>query len=135
MTGSRTVYGSRGRPVLAGLRYRGRQGMWAWLLHRTTGLGILLFLLLHIFDIFLLGFGPDVFNQLLFIYSAWWARLLEVFLLFGVLFHALNGLRLIIQDFWPGLWRYERQMILAEAAVFVPVFLWGAYIFLLPLFD
>src|SRR5690606_40253944 len=90
MTGTRTVY-SRGRPILQGLRYRGRQGMWAWLLHRTTGLGILLFLLLHIFDIFLVAFGPEVFNALLFIYRAWWARVLEVFLLFGVLFHALNG--------------------------------------------
>lgn len=126
---------SRGRPILQGLRYRGGQGMWAWLLHRTTGLGILLFLLLHIFDIFLMGFGPGVFNELLFIYSAWWARVLEVFLLFGVLFHALNGLRLIIQDFWPPLWRYERQMILAEALVFLPLFLWGTYVFLQPLFG
>ncbi|MFO7260117.1 MAG: succinate dehydrogenase, cytochrome b556 subunit [bacterium] len=134
MTGTRTVY-SRGRPILQGLRYRGRQGMWAWLLHRTTGLGILLFLLLHIFDIFLVAFGPEVFNALLFIYRAWWARVLEVFLLFGVLFHALNGLRLIIQDFWPALWRYERQMILAETIVFVPLFLWGTYVFLKPLFG
>lgn len=109
--------------------------MWAWLLHRTTGLGILLFLLLHIFDIFLIAFGPEVFNALLFIYRAWWARVLEVFLLFGVLFHALNGLRLIIQDFWPALWRYERQMILAETIVFVPLFLWGTYVFLKPLFG
>jgi len=109
--------------------------MWAWLLHRTTGLGILLFLLLHIFDIFLVAFGPEVFNALLFIYSAWWARVLEVFLLFGVLFHALNGARLIIQDFWPSLWRYERQMILAEAIIFVPLFLWGTYVFLQPLFG
>src|SRR5690606_41463547 len=116
MTGTRTVY-SRGRPILQGLRYRGRQGMWAWLLHRTTGLGILLFLLLHIFDIFLVAFGPEVFNALLFIYRAWWARVLEVFLLFGVLFHALNGLRLIIQDFWPALWRYERQMRSEERRV------------------
>lgn len=134
MASTRTVY-HRGRPILEGLRYRGREGMIVWILHRATGLGVLLFLLLHIFDIFLLGFGPEVFNQLLFLYSAWWARALEVFLLFGVLFHAVNGARIIIQDFWPGLWRYERELIWLELGLFVPVFLAGAYIFLKPLFD
>jgi succinate dehydrogenase / fumarate reductase cytochrome b subunit len=133
MTGTRTVY-RQGRPILDGLRYRGREGMFAWLLHRTTGVGIVLFLLVHIFDIFLLGFGPEVFNSLLFLYHAWWARILEVFLLFGVLFHALNGTRIIVQDFWPKLWRYERQLIWAETGIFVPIFLWGTYVFLLPLF-
>ncbi|MBI4409797.1 MAG: succinate dehydrogenase, cytochrome b556 subunit [Gemmatimonadetes bacterium] len=121
--------------MLAGLRYRGREGMWTWILHRATGLGILGFLLLHIFDIFLVGFGPGLFEELLFLYRAWWARMLEVFLLFGVLFHALNGARIIVQDFWPKLWRWERQLVWLEAAVFVPVFLWGAFLFLRPLFD
>lgn len=130
----RTVY-SRGRPILEGLRYRGRQGFFAWLLHRASGIGVLLFLLLHIFDIFLLGFGPEVFNELLIFYTAWWARILEVFLLFGLLFHAVNGARIIVQDFWPKLWRYERQMVLAELVIFVPVFIWGAVMFLLPLFE
>lgn len=131
---TRTVY-RRGRLVLEGLRYRGREGMFAWLLHRATGLGVLFFLLLHIFDIFLLGFGPGVFNELLFIYRAWWARVLEVFLLFGVLFHALNGLRVIVQDFWPRLWEHERKLVWAEAAVFLPLFVWGTALFLGPLFE
>lgn len=109
--------------------------MLSWILHRVTGVGILLFLVLHIFDIFLLGFGPDVFNELLFIYSAWWARILEVFLLFGVLFHAVNGARIIIQDFSPRLWRYERQMIWAEVAIVLPLLVWGSYVFLRPLFG
>ena len=61
---TRTVY-RRGRPILEGLRYRGREGMIAWLLHRASGLGVLLFLALHIVDIFLLAFGPDIFNALL----------------------------------------------------------------------
>lgn len=131
---TRTVY-RRGRLVLEGLRYRGREGMFAWLLHRATGLGVLFFLLLHIFDIFLLGFGPGVFNELLFIYRAWWARVLEVFLLFGVLFHALNGLRIIVQDFWPRLWEHERKLVWAEAVVFLPLFVWGTALFLRPLFE
>ncbi|HEX7049607.1 MAG TPA: hypothetical protein VF188_05295 [Longimicrobiales bacterium] len=131
---TRTVY-RRGSPILEGLRYRGREGMLAWLLHRTTGLGVLLFLALHIVDIFTLGFGPGVFDELLIIYHAWWGRILTVFLLFGLLFHAVNGARIIIQDFWPKTWPYERTLIRIEAAIFLPVFLWGAYRFLLPLFG
>jgi succinate dehydrogenase / fumarate reductase, cytochrome b subunit len=133
-TGGRTVY-YRGRPILQGLRYRGREGMFAWILHRTTGLGVLLFLLLHIFDIFLMGFGPDLFDELLFIYKAWWARVLTVFLIFGVMFHALNGARIIIQDFSPRLWKYERQLIWTEAAILVPIMAWGGFIVLSPLWS
>ena len=129
----RTVY-RRGMPILEGLRYRGREGMFAWLLHRATGLGILLFLLLHVFDIFLLAFGPELFEELLVLYHSWWGRILTVFLLFGVLFHALNGARIIVQDFWPRLWPYQRRLIWIETAIFLPVFLWGAYIFLRPIF-
>lgn len=133
-TGTRTVY-QRGRPILQGLRYRGREGMLAWILHRTTGIGLVLFLLLHIFDVFLLGFGPEIFDHLLFLYHAWWARILEVFLLFGLLFHALNGARIIIQDFSPRLWRYERQLIWAVAAILVPVMIVGGYTFLRPIWT
>lgn len=131
---TRTVY-RRGVPILEGLRYRGREGMFAWLLHRASGLGILLFLALHIVDIFLMAFGPEVFNELLVLYHSAPGRILTVFLLFGVLFHALNGFRIIVQDFWPKLWPYERQLIWVEAAIFIPIFLWGAYQFLLPIFT
>ncbi|HWV58075.1 MAG TPA: succinate dehydrogenase, cytochrome b556 subunit [Longimicrobiales bacterium] len=134
MTELRTVY-RRGRPVLEGLRYRGREGFYTWILHRATGLGVLFFLLLHIFDIFLIGFGAETFNSLLVIYTAPWARIMEVFLLFGLLFHALNGLRIIVQDFVPGLWRYERQLIWVEVVVLLPILAWGTYVFLSPLFS
>ena len=43
--------------------YKGQSGMWSWLLHRVTGLGILLFLFVHIVDISLLGFGPVVYDD------------------------------------------------------------------------
>lgn len=85
------------------LRYRGGTGQWAWAIHRAAGLGVLLFLILHILDIFAASFGPGLFNDLLFIYKAWPFRILEVALLFGLLYHALNGLRIILADFIPML--------------------------------
>jgi len=48
--------------------YRGGPGMVAWALHRVAGVGVALFLALHIFDIFLMHFGPGIFDELLFLY-------------------------------------------------------------------
>jgi succinate dehydrogenase / fumarate reductase cytochrome b subunit len=45
------------------LRYRGGSGQWTWLLHRAAGLGVVLFLTLHIFDIWLIGLGRDTFER------------------------------------------------------------------------
>lgn len=117
------------------IAYRGGLGMLMWALHRVTGVGILLFLILHIVDIFLLSFGPDLFNELLVIYHAPWARVMEVFLLFAVLFHALNGLRIAIQDFWPGAWLVERKLVITELVIFTILFIPGAWLMLRPLFG
>ncbi len=80
--------------------YKGQSGMWAWLLHRITGIGILLFLLIHIVDISLLGFGPVVYNDGIRLFDFWIARLLSLAVIAAVLFHAFNGVRVMIIDFW-----------------------------------
>lgn len=129
----------REAPTFGGLRawltYRGGLGMLMWALHRLAGIGILLFLSLHVVDIFLLTFGEELFNELLVIYTAPWARPLEVLLLFGVLFHALNGLRIILQDFFPRLMMYQTRLIVAELVVFLAVFLPSAWVVIRPLFE
>ncbi|MFW6192974.1 MAG: succinate dehydrogenase, cytochrome b556 subunit [Gemmatimonadota bacterium] len=116
------------------ITYRGGMGMALWALHRAAGLGILLFLALHIVDIFLLGFGEEVFNELLVIYTSPWARVMEVFLLFGVLFHALNGLRIILQDFFTEAMGAHDTLVKIELVVFAVVFLPCAWLMLKPLF-
>lgn len=115
------------------LSYRGGVGMLFWALHRAAGLGILLFLSLHIVDIFLLAFGEEVFNELLVIYTSPPARVMEVFLLFGVLFHALNGLRIIVQDFSTRAMEAQRTLIAVEVVVFLLVFLPSAWLMIEPL--
>lgn len=116
------------------LRYRGREGQWSWLLHRASGLGVMLFLLLHITDIFLVSLGADVFNSVLFIYKAPPFRVLEVFLIFGVLFHAINGLRIIVVDFWPSMGRFQHWMVWIEAVIVAAVFIPAAVVTLSPIF-
>ncbi|PYV27997.1 MAG: succinate dehydrogenase, cytochrome b556 subunit [Acidobacteria bacterium] len=104
------------------LTYRGKSGQWAWMLHRLTGLGVLLFLLIHIADIALVGWGPQVFDKFLVIYRAPFFRVGEVLLAGAVLYHALNGIRVTIIDFWPAATAVHRRLIYAVAVVFAVVF-------------
>src|SRR5438477_13035127 len=82
------------------IMYKGQSGMWSWLLHRVTGLAILLFLLIHIVDVSLLGFGPSVYNEGIMFFDSVIVRLLSLSLIAAVLYHALNGVRIIVIDFW-----------------------------------
>lgn len=105
------------------LRYRGGVGQWAWAINRVAGLGVLLFLALHIFDIFLAGFGPGLFNDLLFLYKGPAARILDIFLVFGLLYHGINGLRLILQDFKPSMAQVNNQLFNIQMVVFLVLYI------------
>lgn len=105
--------------------YRGGEGQIAWMLHRITGLGVFLFLALHIVDIFLMSFGPDIFEALLFIYHKFVFKLTIVFGLYlGAMYHGLNGMRIVIMDFWPSLGSKQdlvyRIQLLVFAVIYVP---------------
>ena len=113
--------------IWQGITYRGREGHYAWLLHRVGGLGIMAFLLLHILDIFLVGFGPEVFGKFLILYTWPPFKIAELGLIFGVVYHAFNGVRIIMVDFWPNRFsnlRMQRNMfrivLILTLIVFIP---------------
>jgi succinate dehydrogenase / fumarate reductase, cytochrome b subunit len=112
------------------MRYRPQPGTIAWLLHRICGVGVVLFLFLHIADITLLGWGPELFNKLLFIYRAPPFRIMEVVLLGAVLYHALNGIRIIIIDFWRTDMKWQRGLFYGELALFAVLAVPAAYLML-----
>lgn len=114
--------------------YRGQQGQWSFIFHRATGVGVLFFLFIHIVDTFLVVLGPSIYNHVIALYRAPLFRVGEVALFACVLYHALNGVRIILVDFWPRGAAYHRQMFYAVMAVFLPVFLWGSFLMLKPLF-
>jgi succinate dehydrogenase / fumarate reductase cytochrome b subunit len=103
------------------VRYRGGEGMLAWAFHRISGVAIWLFLVLHVIDIFLVGWAPDVYDTLLFIYATPPGIVMEWLLGAAVLYHALNGLRIIIMDFWPRMTRYHRQLWYACWGLFLAI--------------
>jgi succinate dehydrogenase / fumarate reductase, cytochrome b subunit len=81
--------------------YKGREGQWSWIAHRVTGVGILLFLFAHIVDTALVGWGPDAYNRVVSVYHHPIVQIMELGLVGAVIYHALNGLRIMIIDFWP----------------------------------
>ena len=89
-------------------RYRGREGMFAWAFHRIAGVAIWAFVVLHVIDIYLVGGNPGAYNELLQIYASPAGRVMEAALGAALLYHALNGLRIIVMDFWPALTRWHR---------------------------
>lgn len=103
------------------IRYRGGVGMAAWAFHRISGVAIWAFVILHVIDIFLVGAAPGVYNSLLFIYATPPGIFLEWLLGAAVLYHALNGLRIIIMDFWPRMTRYHRALWYANWVIFAMV--------------
>jgi succinate dehydrogenase / fumarate reductase cytochrome b subunit len=90
--------------------YRVSWAQLAWLGHRASGLGVLFYLFLHIVETSTVLFGPDVYNAAVGIFKNLPARLGEVLLMAALVYHALNGLRVIAMDFWPSLTVYYRPM-------------------------
>ena len=103
-----------------GLGYKGGGPMWAWLLHRTSGLAMVIFVGLHILAGFLTQqFGSEAGIAINTVYENWIFQLVIFFL---VIFHAVNGLRVVILDLWPALLEYQREAIWLQWLVFLPLY-------------
>jgi succinate dehydrogenase / fumarate reductase cytochrome b subunit len=87
----------RRRGVRGWVDPRGRRmGQWAWMINRLTGLGILLYLGLHLAVLSLLARGPDAWNGFVTLALNPIFLLMDVVLIFGLLFHGLNGIRVTL---------------------------------------
>ena len=113
--------------------YKGQSGMWSWLFHRVTGLGILLFLFIHIVDISMLGFGPRIYNDSIVLFDSVIVRLLSLALIGAIFLHAFNGVRIMLVDFWSKGVRYQRVMFVIVMALTIIVFIPTAFFVLRPL--
>lgn len=101
--------------------YRGDPGMWSWVLHRITGATIFFFLFVHVLDTALVRVSPEAYNQVIETYKTPIVGLMEVGLVAAVLFHALNGIRVILIDFWAEGPRHQKKMLIGVAAVWLIV--------------
>ncbi|RKS69378.1 succinate dehydrogenase / fumarate reductase cytochrome b subunit [Motilibacter peucedani] len=103
----------------AGTLYRGREGMWSWVAHRVTGVLVFFFLFAHVLDTALVRVDPDSYNDVIATYKNPVVNLMEVGLVGAVMFHAFNGIRLVLVDFWSKGPRYQRQMLWAVVGLWV----------------
>lgn len=111
---------------LQGLTYKGGGPMLAWLLHRITGLGIVIFVGTHVISSFTMQqFGSDLGTSVNVIYEDW---RFQIFVYFCVLFHGLNGLRIILLDIWPRFLKYQREAIWLQWLIFIPVYSLAVFI-------
>jgi succinate dehydrogenase / fumarate reductase, cytochrome b subunit len=99
--------------------YKGHPGQWSWLLHRITGVGIILFLFAHVVDTAVVGWGPQAYNRVVSVYENPFVRVLELGLVAMVLYHSFNGVKIMLIDFFPRLVKHIRTLSLATVAVFV----------------
>ncbi|WP_164517846.1 MULTISPECIES: succinate dehydrogenase, cytochrome b556 subunit [unclassified Mycobacterium] len=101
--------------------YKGDPGMWAFALHRITGATIFFFLFVHVLDTALVRVSPEAYNAVISTYKTPLVGLMELGLVAAVLFHGLNGVRLILIDFWWQGTRWHRQMLVAVGAIWLVV--------------
>ncbi|HYO87017.1 MAG TPA: succinate dehydrogenase, cytochrome b556 subunit [Candidatus Limnocylindrales bacterium] len=109
------------------LRYRGAIGQWSWVLHRITGLGVVLFVTLHVVDTSWALFYPELYVHAIASYQTPIFTIGEFFLVACVVYHAYNGIRIAVMDFRPKLWRHQQRaaiiVIILTLITLIPVFL------------
>jgi succinate dehydrogenase / fumarate reductase cytochrome b subunit len=93
--------------------------MWSWVAHRITGVALFFFLFAHVMDTAMGRVSPEAYNQAVEIYKNPVVGLMEVGLVGAFLFHALNGIRVLLVDFWANGPRFQRQMFYGVLGIWV----------------
>jgi succinate dehydrogenase / fumarate reductase cytochrome b subunit len=110
--------------------YRGDLGMWSWVAHRITGVLTFFFLFAHVLDTAVVRVSPNAYDKVIELYKNPLVNLLELGLVAAVLYHALNGIRIMLVDFWAKGPRFQRPMLWAIIVIWVLVMIPGAYFML-----
>jgi len=117
---------SRKVGLIAGAKYKGGGPMLAWILHRISGLGIIIFVTLHVLASFLTQqMGSDLGIFINIIYESIYFQL---FIVFCAIYHGVNGFRIILLDIWPRLIRYQKESTWLEWFMILPLYILTAFI-------
>lgn len=117
-----------------GTPYRGKSGQWAFITHRVTGFLVFMFLLLHVVDVSLVQ-DKHLYNEVHAVYGNVVLRLFEVGLLFALVFHALNGLRIVMIDFFPDAIRRDKTLFGIVVFLTLAAGIPGGYVILRPFIE
>jgi len=95
--------------------------MWSWVAHRITGVAIFFFLLVHVLDTALVRVSPEAYNAVMATYKNPVMGLGEAGLVAAIVYHAFNGLRIILIDFWKGGTKNQKGLLWGVIALWVIV--------------
>ena len=109
--------------------------MWSWVAHRITGVLTFFFLFAHVLDTALVRVSPESYDTVIDTYKNPVVNLLEIALVGAVLYHALNGLRIIAVDFWSTGPKLQRVMLWLIVAVWLIVMIPAAFFMLKHSYD
>ena len=113
------------------VRYRGREAQQRFMLHRLTGLGVLLFLAIHILETATVYFFPSLYEHAIAIYRTTLFGVDEMGLVFAVLDHGAKGIRISFFDWFPQLWTIERQRKIAVLTLVFTIIIWLPLVFVM----
>lgn len=109
--------------------YRWHLGTWAHAFHRISGLALTLYLTMHIYVVSSLQ-TPEGFNKTMTLVNQPMFKLAEIALWGAILYHSLNGFRLLLVDLGWGV-RRQKPLFAAVVIAGIILFLWGA----IPMFN
>jgi succinate dehydrogenase / fumarate reductase cytochrome b subunit len=113
--------------VKTNLNYKKDSGSWAWILHRITGIALIAYLFMHIFSLSPLSQGRQAFNEFMSHYTTPFFMAMEWFLFAFVLFHSLNGVRIVLVDWADGA-RYHKSLYRYSIVIGVVMFFAMGYV-------
>jgi succinate dehydrogenase / fumarate reductase cytochrome b subunit len=100
-------------------------GMWAWVLFRISGLILVAYLFVHIVIVSQAQVsGPSVLNRLFKTFDSPILVFLDFMLVSAVLYHGLNGVRIILMDLGYGIRQHKLVFlsVMIVAAGFLAAF-------------
>ncbi|MCP4361752.1 MAG: succinate dehydrogenase, cytochrome b556 subunit [Chloroflexi bacterium] len=107
------------------VRYRGRSGHWSWVAHRLSGLAILLFLIIHVWETANARYSPGLYAWSIAVFKYPPVAVGEIPLVGAVFYHAFNGIRISILDYKPELWKHQQKSAaivwVLFAIIFIPI--------------
>jgi succinate dehydrogenase / fumarate reductase cytochrome b subunit len=104
-------------------RYRGRSGHWSWVAHRISGLAILAFLVIHVWETAFVTYRPEIYEYFITLFKHPLIVMSEVPLMAAVLYHAFNGVRITILDMKPELWKHQQRSATITWGLFFLIFI------------
>ena len=113
-------------PSQAGGAYRWFTGSLAYVLHRVSGIGLLVFLVFHILSVTKANATPEAYDLMIRRMQEPDFKLGELALFAALLFHGLNGLRILYVDFVVTRTTHHKKLFWGLAVLTLALFAVGA---------